>query len=76
MAGTSISEIEANSASEQFKRNTYLEPEERNIFRFFRKGVRFYTNYFDYIVMDSAPAMEGNILCQLAAHTAMRSWLP
>lgn len=70
MAGSHVSEIEAKSSKERLALNSYLEPEQRDIFRFFRKGVKFYSNYFDYIVMDTAPAMEGNILCQLAVRTA------
>lgn len=70
MAGSHVAEIEAKGAADRLKINTYLDPEQRNIFRFFRKGVKFYSDYFDYIVMDTAPAMEGNILCQLASRTA------
>lgn len=70
MAGNHVSEIEAKSSKEKLALNSYLEPEQRDIFRFFRNGVRFYSDYFDYIVMDTAPAMEGNILCQLAVRTA------
>lgn len=69
MAGSHVAEIEAKSSKDKLAFNTYLEPEQRNLFRFFKKGVRFYCDYFDYIVMDTAPAMEGNILCQLAART-------
>ena len=70
MAGSHVSEIEAKGAKDKLAVNAYPEPEQRNLFKFFRNGVRFYSDYFDYIVMDSAPAMEGNILCQLAARTA------
>jgi cellulose biosynthesis protein BcsQ len=70
MAGSHFSEVEAKSARERLGLNTYFEPEQRNLFKRFHSGVKLYSDYFDYIVMDTAPAMEGNILCQLAARTA------
>lgn len=70
MAGSHVSEIEAKSSKERLSVNSYLEPEQRDIFRFFKKGVKFYSDYYDYTIMDTAPAMEGNILCQLAVRTA------
>lgn len=70
MAGSHVAEIEAKASKERLSVNTYLEPEQKDLFRYFKKGVQFYCDYFDFIIMDTAPAMEGNILCQLAARTA------
>lgn len=70
MPGSHTSEIEAKASMERLKMNRFLEPDRKDVFSFFKSGIQFYSNYFDYIIMDTAPAMEGNILCQLAVRTA------
>jgi cellulose biosynthesis protein BcsQ len=70
LAGDHNSEIEANSAQARLSKNQYLEPEDRDIYGFFRRSVNFYRNYYDYIIIDTAPALEGNILNKLAVRTA------
>ena len=70
MGGAHTAEIEAKSMRDKLQLNTYLEPERRNLFRTFALGMKFFKNYFDYIIMDTSPAMEGNFLCQLAVRTA------
>lgn len=69
MAGSHDSETEANSAHERLMRSGF-DVEQRDIFKFFRDSVSFYRNYFDLIIIDTAPALEGNILNRLAVRTA------
>lgn len=60
---------EANSAVERL-RNSYFSIDRRNIFRYFRDQIDQYRNYYDAIITDTAPALEGNIVNRLAAQTA------
>lgn len=69
MGGSHTSEIEAKSTKDKLPLNTYLSPDEQNIFKVFRNRVRSNLKYYDYVIIDTSPAMEGNILCQLAART-------
>lgn len=69
IAGSQFGENEATNAMGRYelRRNigrgkyTHL-----GLHEAFRSGVRSYLDYFDFIIMDTAPAMEGNVLCQLA----------
>jgi cellulose biosynthesis protein BcsQ len=70
MPGSHMAEMEAESAVRRLKENRFYDPGKKDIFQFFRYGIQFYSNYFDYIIIDTAPAMEGNVLCQLAVRTA------
>jgi len=70
MAGHKYSEIEANTAANKFVKRFRVGEQSKDIFQYFREGMEFYCNYFDYVVIDTAPAIEGNLLCQLAARTA------
>lgn len=69
MAGSHDSETEANSAHERLMRSGF-DVEHRDIFKFFHESVSYYKNYYDLIVIDTAPALEGNILNRLAVRTA------
>ncbi len=76
MAGDHTAESEAKSAKDRLSGKYELEVEQRSLFWTFRNTLKFYRDYFDYILMDTAPAMEGNILCQLAARTADEIVIP
>jgi cellulose biosynthesis protein BcsQ len=69
LGGSHVAEIEAKSVREKLPKNDYLSPDEQNIFKVYRNGVRSNLKYYDYVIIDTSPAMEGNILCQLAART-------
>lgn len=70
MAGDHNSEIDANSAQRKLMKDTFSDLEYRDIFAFFRNSVKFYCSYFDYIIIDTAPALEGNILNIMSVRTA------
>lgn len=69
MAGDHNSETEANSANARLMK-TELDVERRNIFKFFHDSVSVYKNYYDFIIIDTAPALEGNILNRLTTRVA------
>lgn len=70
MAGSHYSEIDANAAASRLDKKTYLDHDNLDIFKYFRSGARLYCDYYDYIIMDTAPALEGNLLNKLAVRTA------
>ncbi|ETA67394.1 ATPase involved in chromosome partitioning [Methanolobus tindarius DSM 2278] len=72
MPGSHMSEIKANHAKEDFQKEggSFLNRNRKTLFGYFHSALQFYGQYFDYIIMDTAPAMEGNILCQLAVRSA------
>ena len=73
MPGSHYSESYANSLNKQFKdfgRMFQDDIKYRSIYHFFRDRINFYKQYYDYIIMDTAPALEGNILNTLAVRTA------
>ncbi|VVB51264.1 AAA domain protein [uncultured archaeon] len=67
MGGSHDVEIDAKGASEKINKNSL---EYKNVYDFTRKLINFYRQYFDYIIMDTAPALEGNILNQISARVA------
>lgn len=69
MAGSHHSEIDANSLESRLKTG-FEDLAYRNIYRYFKDCVDFFRNYYDYIIIDTAPALEGNILNRLALRTA------
>lgn len=42
----------------------------KNIYTAFSSELQFYKQYFDFIVMDTAPSIQGNLLCELAVKSA------
>jgi cellulose biosynthesis protein BcsQ len=70
MAGDHNAEIEANAATQKLKNTGFSRTGPKDIFSFFDSSIRFYSSYFDYIIVDTAPAIEGNILNRLAARVA------
>lgn len=77
MAGSHVAELEAASAEVKLRTDPYImEPERRNMYLVVKKVINFYRDYFDYIILDSAPAMEGNALGQLTARLADEVVIP
>jgi len=64
MMGSHFSEIEAGTLSKTLIQG-YPDIGHRDIHRYFRERVNFYRDYFDYIIIDTAPALEGNLLNHL-----------
>jgi cellulose biosynthesis protein BcsQ len=73
MAGSHDAETDANATFDKLNRNPR---DYKNIFDFFKQTVDFYRNYFDYIIIDTAPALEGNILNQMSVRTADKVIVP
>ena len=69
MAGSHYAEIEANALRAKLEMG-YSDLGHRSITKYFQDSVRFFKAYYDYIIIDTAPAMEGNILNKLAVKTA------
>ena len=72
MPGSHYSESYADALKTQFKDFGRMFQEDVNyksIFHFFNAHLDYYKKYYDYIVIDTAPALEGNILNQLAVKT-------
>lgn len=69
IAGSQFAENEATNAMGRYEVRRNIGRGQYNnitLHDTFRAGIRSYLNRFDYILMDTAPAMEGNVLCQLA----------
>ena len=69
MAGGHYSEIEANALNDKMGLG-YADLGYHSLTQYFQECINFYKTYFDYIIIDTAPAMEGNILNKLAVKTA------
>jgi len=73
MPGSHYSESYADGLDKQF-RSFGREFQERvnytSIYHLFRSRIDYYRKYYDYIIIDTAPALEGNILNTLAVRTA------
>lgn len=62
IAGEHSAEIEADAAERRLLNDSYLESDQRNLVSYFKKCIDFYRDYFDIIIIDTAPALEGNVL--------------
>ena len=69
MAGSDYAEIEATSLHAKLEKG-YSGIGYKSLTPYFRDSVQFFKAYYDYIIIDTAPAMEGNILNKLAVKTA------
>ena len=65
LPGSHFAEIEANALAKNLVQGN---PDlgHRDISRYYKDRIHFYKSYYDYIVIDTAPALEGNILNVLA----------
>jgi len=72
MPGSHYSENAADSLARDFQYGSVFENEVgyKSVYQFFKHNVDAYRKYYDYIVIDTAPALEGNILNKLAVRTA------
>jgi len=73
MPGSHYSESYADELDLRFKRFGGIFQEETgysSIFNYFNERMNYYKKYYNFIVMDTAPALEGNILNQLAVRVA------
>jgi cellulose biosynthesis protein BcsQ len=70
MAGHPYAEIEAAGTEQKLNHENFMDPEKKELHHRFRDAVNKYRNYFDYILIDTAPALEGSLLCKLALKSA------
>jgi len=73
MPGSHYSESYADELDGRFKRFGGMFQEDTgytSIYHFFSERINHYKKFYNYIVMDTAPALEGNILNQLAVRVA------
>ena len=68
LAGSHNAEIEATAAEARLRSTRFEKFIDVN--QFFRNTMEEYKKYFDYIVIDTAPAMEGNVLNKVAVTAA------
>lgn len=69
LPGDHYSELDAINAAPKIAHNEFMEHDDRDISRWFRKKIRSYARHYDCIIIDTAPALEGNLLNMLAAKT-------
>jgi len=66
MAGSRDAEIDANALEEKLRQGKLIGRKRITIFDFFNEHLDFYKRFYDYIVIDTAPALEGNLLNRIA----------
>lgn len=69
VAGSPQAEREAKSAEGRLNGIDMLTFAKKDIYSVYRNMFRWYKQYFDYIIVDTAPTLEGNLLNQLAVKT-------
>lgn len=78
MPGSHMAEISADALARNFTLGNPYKDEigYKSIYQFFKKHVDSYRKYYDYIIIDTAPALEGNILNRLAVKAAQEIIYP
>ncbi len=76
MPGSHEAEMDAENTFNKFSQKTYTTASNTNIFNWFKTNIDFYKQYFDLIIMDTAPAIEGNKLNTLACSVADEIIIP
>lgn len=66
LAGSQYAEDVAAMTSKKLSNSLTLDYEQKQLGNRFRSAIRKYLEYFDYVILDTAPALEGSLLCQLA----------
>lgn len=66
MPGHEHGEIASDAADKMANHDYYLDPENKTLPAKYRQAMRNYLNYFDYVIIDTAPALEGSLMCKLA----------
>jgi cellulose biosynthesis protein BcsQ len=69
IGGAHNAEVKAKAFKSSLELGTE-ELEHRDIYRFFREKIDFFKNYYDYIIIDTAPALEGNELNMMTLRSA------
>ncbi|MCG7854447.1 MAG: hypothetical protein MIO88_01200, partial [Methanoregulaceae archaeon] len=63
-------EIEADAAEKRLANNRFIDMDKRDIAQYYHRCIDFYRAYFNYIIIDTAPALEGNILNRVSVQAA------
>jgi cellulose biosynthesis protein BcsQ len=63
-------EIEADAAEKRLANNRFIDMNKRDIAQYYRRCIDFYRGYFNFIIIDTAPALEGNILNRVSVQAA------
>lgn len=63
-------EIEADAAEKRLANNRFIDMNKRDIAQYYHRCIDFYRGYFNYIIIDTAPALEGNILNRMSIKAA------
>jgi len=66
MPGHEHGEIVAGGADEIANHQSFLDPDSMSLPIKTRQAIRSYLDYYDYIIIDTAPALEGSLMCKLA----------
>lgn len=70
MSGSGLAAMEAASTHTKLVADRFNREDNRDLFQKFSDSLQQYKEYYDFIIIDTAPAIEGNILCQLAVRAA------
>ncbi|KKH92893.1 hypothetical protein EO95_09450 [Methanosarcina sp. 1.H.T.1A.1] len=66
LPGSQFAEDVAALTIKKLSGSLTLAYEQRQIGKRFKAAIRKFLEYFDYVILDTAPALEGSLLCQLA----------
>lgn len=66
LPGSQYAEDAAAMAIKKLSNSLTLDYEQKQIGNRFRTAIQTFLKYFDYVILDTAPALEGSLLCQLA----------
>ena len=66
MAGSHDAELDAATTFLKFNKKTFDIESTMSVYKWFLNNIQYYNQYFDYIIIDTAPALEGNRLNTLA----------
>lgn len=70
MPGHEHGEILANGADEIASSQNFTDPDSVSLPVKVRQAIRSYLDYYDYVIIDTAPALEGSLMCKLALLSA------
>jgi len=69
-------EIEADAAEKRLANDRYLDLDKRDISQYYRRCIDYYRGYYNFIIIDTAPALEGNILNRISVKAADEIIIP
>jgi cellulose biosynthesis protein BcsQ len=70
LPGSGLAAMEAASTYHKLVADRYNREDTRDLYQKFEDSLQQYKRYYDFVFIDTAPAIEGNILCQLAVRAA------